>query len=48
MVYTKFLSQLEGVYYIDPPPNAKKTPFNKHMKTFSDLITKDIFVILTP
>ncbi|MDQ3022378.1 MAG: hypothetical protein M3R36_17695 [Bacteroidota bacterium] len=48
MVYTKFLSQLEGIYYLDPPPNAKKAPYNSYMKTFSDLICKDIFRILAP
>ncbi len=47
MVYTKFLTKLEGVYYIDPPPNANKTPFNEHMKPFSQLITNDIFKLLS-
>lgn len=42
MVYTKFLSQLEGVYYIDPPPNALKDPFKMHIKSFSDLISIEI------
>ena len=46
MVYTKFLTALEGVYYLDPPPNAKKKPYSKYMKTFSDLITRDIWVLL--
>lgn len=26
MVYSKFLTELEGVYYLDPPPNANKKP----------------------
>ena len=48
MVYTKFLTELQGIYYLDPPPNANKTPYNKHMKPFSQLITEDISKILTP
>lgn len=47
MVYTKFLTQLEGIYYIDPPPNALKEPFNKHMKPFSELLTNDIWNLLS-
>ena len=43
MVYTQFLTQIEGVYYLDPPPTALKEPFNRYMKRFSELITKDIF-----
>jgi len=48
MVYSKFLTNLEGVYYLDPPPNAKKSPYNKYIKSFSELITEDINVLLTP
>ena len=47
MVYSNFLTELEGVYYLDPPPNALKEPFNKYMKTFSELITKDIWSLLS-
>ncbi len=47
MVYTKFLTELEGVYYVDPPPNVFKEPFNKHMSPFSDLITRDIWRLLS-
>lgn len=42
MVYTKFLTTLEGIYYLDPPPNALKLPYSNHMKRFSDLITEDL------
>jgi hypothetical protein len=42
MVYTKFLTQLEGIYYLDPPPNALKRPYSGHIKRFSELITTDI------
>ncbi|BFP41178.1 hypothetical protein FGF1_20230 [Flavobacteriaceae bacterium GF1] len=48
MVYSNFLTELEGVYYLDPPPNALKEPFNKYMKTFSELVTKDIWKLLSP
>ncbi|MDR3181223.1 MAG: hypothetical protein LBT61_04760 [Prevotellaceae bacterium] len=43
MVYTKFLTEIEGIYYLDPPPTAKKEPYNRYMKPFSELITQDIF-----
>lgn len=48
MVYTKFLTKIEGVYYLDPPPAALKEPYNRHMKPFSELITNDISVLLIP
>ena len=47
MVYTKFLTKLEGIYYLDPPPNVFKEPFDKHMKEFSELITTDIKNLLS-
>jgi len=48
MVYTQFLTKLEGVYYLDPPPNASRKPFSDHMKRFSDLISTDLKILLTP
>jgi hypothetical protein len=48
MVYTNFLTGLEGIYYVDPPPNVFKEPFKKHMKPFSELVTTDIWSLLTP
>lgn len=48
MVYTQFLTEMNGVYYLDLPPTAKKVSFAKYMKPFSQLITKDIHVLLTP
>lgn len=48
MVYTSFLTELDGVYYLDPPPNVFKEPYNKYLKPFSELITKDIWKLLTP
>jgi len=47
MVYSRFLTELEGVYYLDPPPNANKKPYSNYMKRFSELITNDIKVLLT-
>ena len=47
MVYTKFLTQLEGIYYLDPPPNVQLKPFKEHMFRFSKLITKDIFLLFS-
>lgn len=46
MVYSKFLTELEGIYYLDPPPNAKKEPYNKYMKSFSNLIAQDVWRLL--
>lgn len=47
MVYSKFLTELDGIYYLDLPPNAKKAPYNQYMKPFSQLITKDIYRLLS-
>lgn len=47
MVYTKFLTPLDGVYYFDLPPNAKKKPFSKYMKAFSELLAEDIWSYLS-
>lgn len=48
MVYSKFLTELEGVYYLDPPPNANKKPYSGYMRHFSELITADLAKLLTP
>lgn len=47
MVYNRFLTPLEGVYYLDPPPNAKKAPYNNYIKPFGELITNDIYKLLS-
>ncbi|WMJ75475.1 hypothetical protein RCC89_20270 [Cytophagaceae bacterium ABcell3] len=47
MVYNKFLTPLDGVYYLDPPPNAQKEPYNAHIKPFSELITTDLTTLLS-
>lgn len=46
MVYTEFLMKLDGVYFIDPPPNALLSPLNKHIFPFSKFIIEDIWTIL--
>jgi hypothetical protein len=48
MVYTKFLTELEGVYFIDPPPITKKPPYNQHIFPFSKFVIKDILKLLSP
>lgn len=48
MVYTKFLTELEGVYFIDPPPITKKAPYNRHIFPFSKFVTEDIWKLLSP
>ncbi len=47
MVYSKFLTKLEGIYYLDPPPNAIKKPYSDYMSRFSDLISGDYRNLLT-
>lgn len=48
MVYTKFLCVLEGVYFVDPPPKVRESPYNKHIFPFSKLIIEDIPDLVTP
>jgi hypothetical protein len=48
MVYTKFLTQLEGVYFIDPPPITQGNPYNQHIFPFSQFIAADIWKLLSP
>lgn len=43
MVYTQFLTQMEGVYFVDPPPNAFKNPWNNHIFTFSKFVIDDVW-----
>ena len=47
MVYTKFLTELEGVYFIDPPPITKGVPYNQHISPFSKFIAEDIWNLLS-
>lgn len=48
MVYTKFLIELDGIYYLDPPPSALRKPLSEYIKPFSSLITTDFRRFLTP
>jgi len=47
MVYTKFLAELEGYYYLDIPKRALESPFNKHVFPFSKFILTDIWNLLS-
>ena len=46
MVYTKFLTRLEGVYFVDPPPITKGVPYNEHISPFSKFIADDVWKLL--
>lgn len=48
MVYSQFIAEMDGVYYLDLPPAAQKASFSKYMKPFSRLLTCDIQKLLTP
>lgn len=48
MVYTNFLTKLEGVYYINPPPITRRSPYNQHIASFSKFISEDIWDLITP
>lgn len=46
MVYTRFLIQLEGYYYLDRPSRAFESPFNQHIFPFSRFLIDDIWKLL--
>jgi len=46
MVYTKFLTKLDGVYFIDLPKNAKISAFQNYIFPFSKFILEDIWKLL--
>ncbi|MCF8356885.1 MAG: hypothetical protein K9H48_20770 [Melioribacteraceae bacterium] len=48
MVYTRFLIQLEGYYYLDRPSRAFESPFNQHIFPFSRFLLNDIWQLLRP
>ncbi len=48
MVYTRFLAQLEGYYYLDLPAKAQQSPFNQYIFPFSKFILNDIWKMLRP
>lgn len=41
MVYTNFLTKLDGLYCIDPPPNALREPYINDIKQFSQFLLID-------
>jgi hypothetical protein len=41
MVYTKFLTKLEGIFFVDPTPHANKKPYKQHIKRFSGFILSE-------
>ncbi len=47
MVYTQFLVKLNGVYYLDMPPNAQIEPWSLYISPFSKLLTEDIRRLLS-
>lgn len=47
MVYTNFLTKLDGVFFIDPPPNALKEPYSSHIKRFSDFLISDLWELIS-
>lgn len=47
MVYTNFLTKLDGVFFIDPPPNALKEPYSSHIKRFSDFLITDLWDLIS-
>lgn len=46
MVYTKFLAQLEGYYYLDRPSRAYERPFSQYIFPFSRFLLDDIWQLL--
>jgi len=46
MVYTNFLEQLEGYYYIDIPRRALEDPFNQYIFPFSKFVLEDVWELL--
>jgi hypothetical protein len=48
MVYTRFLAQLEGYYYLDIPSKALQRPFNQYIFPFSKFILSDVWKMLNP
>lgn len=47
MVYTEFLVKLDGVYFVDPPPNTTMEPLKNYIFPFSKLIIEDIWKMVS-
>lgn len=48
MVYTEFLTELEGYYYLDMPKRALESPFSDHVHYFSTFLINDLWKLLRP
>ncbi|NQT64461.1 MAG: hypothetical protein HQ556_15980 [Candidatus Marinimicrobia bacterium] len=48
MVYTEFLTELEGYYYLDMPKRALESPFSNHIQNFSTFLITDLWELLHP
>jgi hypothetical protein len=46
MVYTQFLTQTEAVYFVDPPKNVLRPPWNNYIFPFSKFVVDDICTML--
>jgi hypothetical protein len=46
MVYTKFLTKLEGMYFIDIPPQTKELPYSNYISPFSKFIIEDVWKLI--
>ncbi len=46
MVYTRFLTKLNGYYYLDIPKSAKSPPFSDYIFQFSRFLVEDIWKLL--
>ena len=44
--YVECFGPLNGVYYIDPPPHIHREPWSAHLKTFDDLVLRDLWEII--
>lgn len=47
MVYTKFLTKLEGIYFVDAPPVTQASPYKEHISKFSKFLANDVWHLLT-
>jgi hypothetical protein len=47
MVYTKFLTRLDGVYFLDPPPTTYLNPYKDHIFPFSEFVINDVWELLS-
>ncbi|MCK5292493.1 MAG: hypothetical protein KAR39_10825 [Thermoplasmata archaeon] len=45
-IYQSHLTELSGVYYLDPPPHIKRDWFKDHLNRVSDLVASDLWHML--